>query len=50
MKGKTIAAAVFVLAAGASTLVALRSNSRAEAATNGCFAAEQGPSKPTICE
>jgi len=49
MRGK-MTAAVVVAAAAALVFMVTRTNARADAATSGCFAAEQGPSQPTLCQ
>ena len=49
MRVKAIAVLV-VVAASAALFVAMRSNSRADAAASDCYASAQGPSTPTICE
>ena len=49
MRVKAIAVLV-VVAASAALFVAIRSNSRADAAASDCYASAQGPSTPTICE
>ena len=45
-------AIAFLLVAGISVLlfVAMRSESRADAAAGNCYASAQGPSSPTICQ
>jgi hypothetical protein len=49
MRVKAIAV-LLVVAASAALFVAMRSNSRADAAASDCYASAQGPSTPTICE
>ena len=49
MRVKAIAVLV-VVAASAALFVAMRNNSRADAAASDCYASAQGPSTPTICE
>jgi uncharacterized membrane protein len=48
MRGKAIAVLV-ILALSAAGVVAMRSESRADAAAGNCYSASQGPSTPTIC-
>jgi len=48
MRVKVIAGLIIV-AASAALFVALRQESRADAAAGNCYAAAQGPSTPTIC-
>jgi len=45
-------AIAFLLIVGISVLlfVAMRSESRADAASGNCYASAQGPSSPTICQ
>lgn len=45
-------AIAFLVIAGISVLlfVAMRSESRADAAAGNCYASAQGPSSPTICQ
>jgi hypothetical protein len=48
MRLKAIAVLVIV-AASAALFVVMRSENRADAAAGNCYAADQGPSTPTIC-
>lgn len=48
MRVKAIAV-MTILAASAALFVALHHDNRADAAAGNCYAAEQGPSTPTIC-
>lgn len=48
MRVKAIAFLIIVAATGAA-FFALRSESSADAAKGDCYAADQGPSTPTIC-
>jgi len=49
MRVKAITGLVIV-ALSAAAFVALRAESRADAAKGDCYAADQGPSTPTICQ
>jgi hypothetical protein len=49
MRVKAIAVLV-VVAASAALFLAMRTNSRADAAARDCYASAKGPSTPTICE
>ena len=49
MRVKLIGFAV-ILALSATAFVILRGESRADAAGGDCYAADQGPSTPTICQ
>jgi uncharacterized membrane protein len=49
MRTKGIAALVMV-ALSAAAFVAMRAENRAGAASADCYAADNGPAKPTICE
>ena len=48
MNRKTAAVAV-IIGLTAVAAVVLRASNRADASASDCFAGEQGPSKPTIC-
>lgn len=48
MRIKAIAGVVIV-ALSAAAFVAMRAENRADAAKGDCYAADQGPSTPTIC-
>ena len=45
-----LSAVVVVVAASIALFAALHRESRADAAAGDCYAADQGPSKPTICQ
>jgi hypothetical protein len=49
MRVKAITGLVIV-ALSAAAFVALRAESRADAAAGDCYAADNGPSTPTICQ
>ncbi|HEY7006724.1 MAG TPA: hypothetical protein VH392_09630 [Sphingomicrobium sp.] len=49
MRVKAITGLVIV-ALSAAAFVALRAESRADAASGDCYAADQGPATPTICQ
>jgi hypothetical protein len=49
MRVKAITALVIV-ALSAAAFVAMRGENRAGAAAADCYAADQGPAKPTICQ
>ena len=45
-----VSAVVVVIAASIALFVAIHRESRADAASGDCYAADQGPSTPTICQ
>ncbi len=49
MRVKSIAVLIIVAVSGAA-FMAMRHESRADAAAGDCYAAAQGPSTPTICQ
>jgi hypothetical protein len=49
MRVKAIAVLIIVAVSGAA-FMAMRYESRADAASGDCYAAAQGPSTPTICQ
>jgi hypothetical protein len=49
MRVKAIAVLIIVAVSGAA-FMAMRYESRADAAAGDCYAAAQGPSTPTICQ
>lgn len=49
MRVKAITGLVIV-ALSAAAFIAMRGETRAGAASADCYAADQGPSKPTICQ
>jgi hypothetical protein len=49
MRVKAIAVLIIVAVSGAAFL-ALHGENRADAAAGDCYAADQGPSTPTICQ
>lgn len=49
MRTKAIAGLVIV-ALSAAAFVAMRADNRAGAASADCYAADNGPAKPTICQ
>ena len=49
MRVKAIAGLIIV-ALSAAAFIAMRAENRADAAAGDCYAADQGPSTPTICQ
>jgi hypothetical protein len=45
-----MSAVVVVIAASIALFAAIHRESRADAASGDCYAADQGPSTPTICQ
>ena len=47
---RKVAAIALIVGLTVAAAIALRASNRADASASDCYASEQGPSKPTICE